>query len=117
MDIGLNEHHPLPDHVVMNYLLEAPRFLGALRWWPKDSKVAIASADQTAEHRCQPEGVPLLPAKNFQESMAPDHVAVVSIICRSSTVYVRVPTGSRGPQTAPSNGIVLPHSPRLTYGS
>jgi len=25
---------PLPDHVVLNYPLEAPRFLGALRWWP-----------------------------------------------------------------------------------
>ncbi|VEU38591.1 unnamed protein product [Pseudo-nitzschia multistriata] len=24
---------PLPDHVLMNFPLEAPRFLGALRWW------------------------------------------------------------------------------------
>jgi len=24
----------LPDHVILNYPLEAPRFLGALRWWP-----------------------------------------------------------------------------------
>ena len=24
----------LPDHVVMNYPLESPKFLGALRWWP-----------------------------------------------------------------------------------
>jgi tRNA (guanine37-N1)-methyltransferase len=24
----------LPDHVVMNYPVEAPKFLGALRWWP-----------------------------------------------------------------------------------
>jgi tRNA G37 N-methylase Trm5 len=26
--------HRLPDHVVMNFPLEAPKFLGALRWWP-----------------------------------------------------------------------------------
>jgi tRNA G37 N-methylase Trm5 len=34
MDLGLNGAAMLPDHVVMNYPLEAPRFLGALRWWP-----------------------------------------------------------------------------------
>ena len=28
----------LPDHVIMNYPLEAPRFLGALRWWPSPKK-------------------------------------------------------------------------------
>ena len=58
MDLGLTERHPLPDHVVMNYPLEAPRFLGALRWWPKDSHVsprvhvytfARATDDATAE--------------------------------------------------------------------
>jgi tRNA (guanine37-N1)-methyltransferase len=27
----------LPDHVVMNFPLEAPTFLGALRWWPADT--------------------------------------------------------------------------------
>ena len=40
MDLGLTERLALPDHVVMNYPLEAPRFLGALRWWPKDSHVS-----------------------------------------------------------------------------
>ena len=35
-------HHPegvlrLPDHVVMNFPLEAPNFLGALRWWPANA--------------------------------------------------------------------------------
>jgi tRNA (guanine37-N1)-methyltransferase len=34
MDLGLDGEAMLPDHVVMNYPLEAPRFLGALRWWP-----------------------------------------------------------------------------------
>jgi tRNA (guanine37-N1)-methyltransferase len=35
MDLGLRSKGAgLPDHVVMNYPLEAPRFLGALRWWP-----------------------------------------------------------------------------------
>lgn len=32
MDLGLS--HDVPDHVVMNYPLEAVNFLGALRWWP-----------------------------------------------------------------------------------
>jgi tRNA (guanine37-N1)-methyltransferase len=31
MDLGNDE---IPDHVLMNYPLEAPTFLGALRWWP-----------------------------------------------------------------------------------
>lgn len=34
MDLGLNGEAMLPDHVVMNYPLDAPQFLGALRWWP-----------------------------------------------------------------------------------
>lgn len=29
----------LPDHVVMNFPLKAPQFLGALRWWPSDTGV------------------------------------------------------------------------------
>jgi tRNA G37 N-methylase Trm5 len=29
-----HQQHRLPDHVVMNFPLEAPKFLGALRWWP-----------------------------------------------------------------------------------
>jgi len=32
-------HRRLPDHVVMNFPLEAPQFLGALRWWPANSGV------------------------------------------------------------------------------
>jgi tRNA (guanine37-N1)-methyltransferase len=33
--IGLGQKQPiLPDHVLMNYPLEAATFLGALRWWP-----------------------------------------------------------------------------------
>ncbi|GKY92071.1 hypothetical protein MPSEU_000178600 [Mayamaea pseudoterrestris] len=39
MDLGLSEQHPLPDHVVMNFPLEGPKFLGALRWWAKHSDV------------------------------------------------------------------------------
>jgi len=39
MDLGLrtdptNDESVMPDHVVMNFPLEAPCFLGALRWWP-----------------------------------------------------------------------------------
>mmetsp|Transcript_20463 Transcript_20463/g.31556 ORF Transcript_20463/g.31556 Transcript_20463/m.31556 type:complete len:359 (-) Transcript_20463:3-1079(-) len=37
MDLGLEqqgEKVQLPHHVIMNYPLEAPRFLSALRWWP-----------------------------------------------------------------------------------
>jgi tRNA (guanine37-N1)-methyltransferase len=37
MDLGLSSGGDLPDHVVMNYPLEAPRFLGALRWWRPSS--------------------------------------------------------------------------------
>ena len=33
IDLGM-EGKRLPDHVVLNFPLEAPRFLGALRWWP-----------------------------------------------------------------------------------
>jgi tRNA (guanine37-N1)-methyltransferase len=37
-DIGLRNAgdgvQRLPDHVVLNFPLESPRFLGALRWWP-----------------------------------------------------------------------------------
>jgi tRNA (guanine37-N1)-methyltransferase len=28
----------MPDHVIMNFPLEAPSFLGALRWWPVEKK-------------------------------------------------------------------------------
>lgn len=34
LGLSLDSKSQLPDHVVMNYPLEAPRFLGALRWWP-----------------------------------------------------------------------------------
>lgn len=37
IDLGV-ERGELPDHVVMNFPLEAPRFLGALRWWPQSKK-------------------------------------------------------------------------------
>src|SRR3569623_2641239 len=37
MDVGLGNGE-LPDHVVMNFPLDAPRFLGALRWWPSTNK-------------------------------------------------------------------------------
>jgi tRNA (guanine37-N1)-methyltransferase len=30
----------MPDHVIMNFPLEAPSFLGALRWWPVEKKRA-----------------------------------------------------------------------------
>jgi tRNA (guanine37-N1)-methyltransferase len=37
-DIGLRNDgdgvQRLPDHVILNFPLESPRFLGALRWWP-----------------------------------------------------------------------------------
>ena len=35
IDLGLGDSE-LPHHVVMNYPLEAPSFLGALRWWNVD---------------------------------------------------------------------------------
>lgn len=48
MDLGLSRDEDeqmvesggrsLPDHVVMNYPVEAPTFLGALRWWPVPSE-------------------------------------------------------------------------------
>jgi tRNA (guanine37-N1)-methyltransferase len=36
MDLGVrgSESSQMPDHIHMNYPLEAPSFLGALRWWP-----------------------------------------------------------------------------------
>lgn len=37
--IELDKKRRLPDHVVMNYPLEAPQFLGALQWWPAKSSV------------------------------------------------------------------------------
>ena len=39
MELGLTDQNKLPDHVVMNYPLEAPKFLGALRWWPSNGSV------------------------------------------------------------------------------
>ena len=33
-DKGASKDDRLPDHIVMNFPLEAPNFLGALRWWP-----------------------------------------------------------------------------------
>lgn len=42
MDLGLWDL--LPDHVVMNFPLEAPRFLGALRWWPSGPRKGNAKA-------------------------------------------------------------------------
>lgn len=43
MDLGggsgsSSEGQQLPDHIHMNYPLEAPSFLGALRWWPVPRK-------------------------------------------------------------------------------
>lgn len=62
MDLGLAAKDGcLPDHVLLNYPLESPRFLGALRWWPtKKNKHGIqprvhvytfarADEDRTAE--------------------------------------------------------------------
>ena len=37
VDIGLSEEI-MPDHVILNYPLEAPSFLNALRWWPSRRK-------------------------------------------------------------------------------
>lgn len=35
MDLGTNDAQgQRPNHILMNYPLEAPSFLGALRWWP-----------------------------------------------------------------------------------
>jgi tRNA (guanine37-N1)-methyltransferase len=39
VDLGVKQAS-LPHHVVMNYPLEAPKFLGALRWWPTHSDIA-----------------------------------------------------------------------------
>jgi tRNA (guanine37-N1)-methyltransferase len=36
-DVGL-EPGPLPHHVVMNFPLESPKFVSALRWWPAPTK-------------------------------------------------------------------------------
>lgn len=36
-DVGLSPN-PLPHHVVMNFPLESPKFVSALRWWPAPSK-------------------------------------------------------------------------------
>ena len=36
-DVGLAEG-PLPHHVVMNFPLESPKFVSALRWWPAPNK-------------------------------------------------------------------------------
>lgn len=35
-DVGLSDR--LPDHVIMNFPLEAPKFLSALRWWSVPAK-------------------------------------------------------------------------------
>merc|ERR1712232_1223152 len=37
-DVGLSGK-TLPNHVIMNYPLEAPKFLSALRWWPVPKKL------------------------------------------------------------------------------
>lgn len=46
MDMGLGEGEEastsrLPDHVVMNFPLKAPEFLGALRWWQVSDETVI----------------------------------------------------------------------------
>ena len=56
VDIGMKDR--LPHHVVMNYPVEAPSFLGALRWWKASDIVprvhvytfARAEGDRSAEH-------------------------------------------------------------------
>jgi len=58
MDLGNGAHGPgpngqmWPDHVHMNYPLEAPSFLGALRWWPvsRDKKQS-RKKKKTDRHR------------------------------------------------------------------
>ncbi|OEU12064.1 hypothetical protein FRACYDRAFT_263111 [Fragilariopsis cylindrus CCMP1102] len=32
-EVVAEEERPLPDHILMNYPLEGPQFLGSLRWW------------------------------------------------------------------------------------
>lgn len=37
-DVGLLAEGSLPHHVIMNYPLESPKFVSALRWWPAPTK-------------------------------------------------------------------------------
>jgi tRNA (guanine37-N1)-methyltransferase len=49
MDLGLADDKKetrLPDHVLLNFPLEAPRFLGALRWWPVKSPSNLKRSDK-----------------------------------------------------------------------
>lgn len=55
MDLGLGnekEESRLPHHVLLNFPLEAPRFLGALRWWPvkATSKRSNKNEDEHSFH-------------------------------------------------------------------
>lgn len=37
IELGTKPHHLIPDHVLMNYPLDAPSFLRGLRWWSGDA--------------------------------------------------------------------------------
>ena len=50
-DVGMIR---LPDHVVMNFPLEAPNFLGALRWWPPNACGHGDDLDQNSFGRVTP---------------------------------------------------------------
>ena len=40
-DVGLMADSPLPHHVLLNFPLESPKFLSALRWWPASNKKGV----------------------------------------------------------------------------
>ena len=40
MNLGVDDGHSLPDHLLLNFPLDSSSFLNALRWWPSSSSSA-----------------------------------------------------------------------------
>lgn len=91
VDLGV-KHSSLPHHVVMNYPLEAPKFLGALRWWPTDATVAprvhVYTFCESADHALRQVADALIPSDEtvFDDFDCNVHVHIVRDVTPNTTV-------------------------------
>jgi tRNA G37 N-methylase Trm5 len=67
IDDRKKKHGRLPDHVLMNFPLEAPKFLGALRWW---SWKKVEKQQQQQQHNNSRSGYPRFHVYTFARATA-----------------------------------------------
>jgi tRNA (guanine37-N1)-methyltransferase len=89
VDLGVKHQSSLPHHVVMNFPLEAPKFLGALRWWPTNADISprfhVYTFCESADHALRQVAEALVPMTD--ESVFADDDNLAS--CRPTVHMVR----------------------------